>query len=375
MTITKTPKRDAGPVMPRAAVFCEGQFAKIDGKTANGLVRHSERYAVIGVVDSTRAGLDSGTVLDGKKNDIPIFASLAQLIAHTGSTPETFIYGVAPSDGKLPSAHRAVVLEAIRSGMNIVCGLHMYLGEDTEMVHASKASGVFIHDVRKPPPIHELRVFDGSVTNVRAVRIAVLGTDCAIGKRTTATILTDALNAHGIRTVLVGTGQTGLMQGARYGVAMDAIPPQFLCGQLEGEVVKADDEQQPDVIVVEGQGALSHPAFCTSASILRGSQPQGVIIQHAPERVWRVDFPKMPVASPAQEIALIQSFADTKVIGLTLNHEGMGDDAAIQSAINQLTTALGLPVTDALRRPTQALVDMVCDAFPVLKACREPLTV
>jgi uncharacterized NAD-dependent epimerase/dehydratase family protein len=155
-----------------------------------------------------------------------------------------------------------------------------------------------------------MRLFDGSVVGVKALRIAVLGTDCAIGKRTTATVLARALNAKGIKTVLVGTGQTGLMQGAKYGIAMDAVPPQFCCGELEGAIVAASETEQPDVILIEGQGALSHPAFCTSAFILRGSQPDAVILQHAPKRAHRCDFPNMPMPTSSSEIALIEAFSE-----------------------------------------------------------------
>jgi len=210
-----------------------------------------------------------------------------------------------------------------------------------------------------------MRLFNGSVAGVRALRIAVLGTDCAIGKRTTATVLARALNAKGIKTVLVGTGQTGLMQGAKYGVAMDAVPPQFCCGELEGAIVSASDAEQPDVILIEGQGALSHPAFCTSAFILRGSQPDAVILQHAPKRAHRCDFPKMPMPDPADEIRLIEAFSDTKVIGLTINHEGM-TDAEIGAAISAQSVKLGLPVTDALSRPVSGLLGIVLSAYPRL---------
>ena len=121
----------------------------------------------------------------------------------------------------------------------------------------------------------------------------MLGTDGAIGKRTTATLLVQALNDRGIKAVLVGTGQTTLIQGGKYGVALDALVPQFCSGEVENQVVAAFEGEDPDVIVVEGQGALSHPAYLTSAHILRGSRPAGVIVQHAPERRVLGDFPMM----------------------------------------------------------------------------------
>lgn len=350
--------------VPAGIVYCEGNFTRIDGKTANGLARHSEAYRIVAVIDSALAGGDAGEALDGTASGIPILADLASATL-VEPAPEVLIYGMAPSTGHLPLADRAVVLEAISMGMGIVSGLHEHLGDDPEIAAAAKAAGVVIRDIRKPKPSRDMRVFDGSVAGMGAIRIAVLGTDCAIGKRTTAVLLTRALNAAGIKTSMVGTGQTGLMQGARYGAPLDAVPPQFCCGELEGEILAAWEAEAPRVIVIEGQGALSHPAFCTSAFVLRGSQPHGVILQHAPARMHRCDFPDMPMPDPAAEIALIEAFAPTRVIGVALNHEGMDADR-ITDAIETLSAELGLPVTDPLTRHARDLVDIVLAAHPSL---------
>lgn len=352
--------------VPTAVVYCEGNFGQIDGKTANGLVRHSQAYRILSVIDSDCAGRDSGTLLDGVANGIPVLRDIDAALGHGTAAPETLIYGMAPSSGKLSAPDRKVVLKAIACGMNVVSGLHEYLGDDPEISAAAAKFDVTIRDIRKPRASKDMRLFDGSVAGVKAIRIAVLGTDCAIGKRTTATVLAKALNEQGIRTVLIGTGQTGLMQGAKYGVAMDAVPPQFCCGELERVIVAAAQGETPDVILIEGQGALSHPAFCTSAFILRGSQPHAVILQHAPKRAHRCDFPTMPMPDPANEIAIIQAFADTRVIGVTLNHEGM-TDAELETAIADLPDKLGIPVTDALARSPAFLTDMVLTAFPRLR--------
>ena len=110
---------------------------------------------------------------------------------------------------------------------------------------------------------------------------------------------------------------------------------------------------------------MSHPAFCTSAFILRGSAPQGVILQHAPKREYRCDFDKMKMPTPQSEIQLIEAFANTNVIGITINHEKMSD-SELSKAINGLAYRLEIPVTDALSRPPELLVDMVLEAFPQL---------
>ncbi|WP_254933196.1 NAD-dependent epimerase/dehydratase family protein [Cyanobium sp. WAJ14-Wanaka] len=227
--------------------------------------------------------------------------------------------------------------------------------------------------MRRPPELKDLRLFNGSIAQASCLRIAVLGTDGAVGKRTTATLLVQALQDHGIPALLVSTGQTGLIQGGRFGIALDAIPSQFCSGEVEAAVVEAYQSERPAVIVIEGQGALSHPAYLSSAFILRGSQPQAVILQHAPARRKLSDFPFLPVPSPASEIRLIEAFSPTRVIGLTLNHEGL-DRAALTAAIALYEAELAIPVTDAISRGPERLVAMVLRAFPELAgACSVPV--
>ena len=353
--------------IPTAVVYCEANFGAIDGKTANGLVRSSEKYKIVSVIDSKKTGLDAGEVLGDATRGIPVCSDLAEAVALAGHVPDVFIFGIAPASGMLSVHERGVVIEAMSLGMDIVSGLHEFLGDDPVFIAAQAKHKVEIRDVRRPRDKKDLRLFNGRISEVDCPRIAVLGTDCAIGKRTTATILAKALNERGIKAVMVTTGQTGLIQGARYGVALDAMPSQFCAGEMEGAVLGAYQGENPDVIIVEGQSALGHPAYLSSGFILRGSQPQAVILQHAPARKIRCDFDDLPVASPSSEINLIETFADTRVIGMTINHENMTDDE-VTAAILLYELELGIPATDALTRPTDLLVDMVLQAFPELDA-------
>jgi uncharacterized NAD-dependent epimerase/dehydratase family protein len=354
------------PIGTTAVVYCEGQFGEQDGKTANGLVRHSEKYTILSIIDSRQAGADAGTYLDGVPNGIPVLTDLAATIAHASVVPDYLICGVAPADGLLSPAQRVVLLDGIAQGMHIINGLHEFLNDDAEFVAAALRANVTITDVRRPKEKKDLHLFSGRIFDVTCPRIAVLGTDGAIGKRTTATLLVQALNARGIKAAMVGTGQTTLIQGGKYGVALDALVPQFCSGEVENQVVAAFEGENPDVIVVEGQGALSHPAYITSAHILRGSRPAGVIVQHAPKRRVLGDFPMVAMPTAASEVSMIESFIDTKVIGITVNHEGMTPDE-IGPAIDELELELGLPATDPLTRPLDQLVDMVMLAFPALE--------
>lgn len=353
------------PTGSTAVIYCEGQFGEQDGKTANGLVRHSEKYEILSVIDSTHAGADAGKMLDGAANGIPILDGLTTAIRHAGRVPDYLICGVAPADGLLSADQRTVLLDGIARGMHIINGLHEFLNDDAEFVAASLFAGVTITDVRRPKDKKDLHLFSGRIFDVTCPRIAVLGTDGAIGKRTTSTLLVRALNERGIHAVMVGTGQTTIIQGGKYGVALDALVPQFCSGEVENQVVAAFEGEDPDVIIVEGQGALSHPAYITSAHILRGSQPAGVIVQHAPGRTVLGDFPMVSMPTVESEIALIEAFADTRVIGVTVNHENLSADQ-LAASIDEIELETGLPATDPLTRPLSELVDMVLTAFPAL---------
>ena len=362
---TKNPEKNDA-VIPTAIIYCEGQFGKIDGKTANGLVRYSHNYRILSVIDSKTAGLNSGEVLNEEKNGIPILTDMEAALTHAGTVPDYFIFGIAPSSGLLSDTEKTVILDDMSLKMNIVNGLHEFLSEDPTFLAASIKHNVTILDIRKPKNKEELQTFSGEIHNVKCPRIAILGTDCAIGKRTTATILVKALQDKGLNVVMIATGQTGIIQGAPYGVALDAVPSQFCAGELEAIIVKAYEQENPDLIIIEGQGSLSHPAFSTSSFILRGSCPTSVILQHAPKREYRADFPKALMPTVASEINLIETFADTRVIGLTLNHEDMSSQE-IRSAIDDFATQLRIPVTDALSQPTDHLVQIVSSAYPHLE--------
>ena len=365
----RTPTTDSRPT---AVVYCEANFGRPDGKTANGLVRYSERFRILSVIDSFEAGHDAGELLDGTPNGIPVVADLAAAIELNGGTPTVVIYGMAPLSGLLSLEERRVLLDAMAQGISVVNGLHEFLNEDPEFAASAVIHHVTIEDVRRPRDKRDLQMFTGRIFDVTCPRIAVLGTDGAVGKRTTATIVTQALRDRGINAVMVSTGQTGLIQGARYGVALDAIPCQFCSGEMEAVVVKAFEAEHPDVIIIEGQGALSHPAYLSSTFILRGSRPNGVILQHAPSRRFLGDFPEIRVPDPLSEINLIETFADTKVIGLTINHENMSD-VEVTAAIELYQLELDIPATDALTRPVELLVNMVLSAFPELTPSAIPV--
>lgn len=349
-----------------AIVYCEHQFGSMDGKTANGLVRDSGLYEIVAVIDSTKAGQDAGEVLDQKKNGIPICKNLQDAIASAKEKPNYFILGIAPANAFLKKEERQVIIEAMEAGMHIINPLQEFLTEDEEMMTIAKRYGVTIRDVRKPRPKKEWTLFTGRILQVKTPIVAVLGTDGACGKRTTAMIVDKALQKRGYKTAFVATGQTGLIQGASYGFAMDAFPLQYMIGELEREIVRAYETERPDIIIVEGQGALSHPAYVSSAGILKGARPQAVILQHPPKRKVLGDFPFVEMPTVESEIALIEHFGKTKVVAITLNHEGMTDDE-LKQTIYEYERKFRMPVTDVLKYGADKVVDRLIDYFPSLQ--------
>ena len=349
-----------------ALVYCENEFGNLDGKVANGLVRHSEIYAIVGVVDSTKTGRDAGECIDGVKNGIPIFERIEKAIEALPEIPNYFIYGKAPLITTLSKDEREVVMTAIKNGMNIVNGLPEFFGDDTQFTDMALKYGVTIQDVRKPPERKKLHGFTGRILDVKTPIVAVMGTDCAVGKRTTALLLVNALKEKGLNTVFVTTGQTGILQGSKYGVAIDVLTSGFATGEVENAILNASENEQPDIIVVEGQGALSHPAFTSSSAILRGAMPKAIIVQHPPKRMSHCDYPKIKMPTLKSEIELIEVFSKAKVIAITLNHEDMTNQE-VANAIVDYQIDYNLPTTDVLKYGCDKLVKALFKVFPKLE--------
>ena len=344
-----------------AIVYCEGAFGTTNGKTAHGLVRRSDRYILLSVVDSHHAGCDAGELLDGQPRDIPIHSDIQSAVADAeqASMPAThLIVGLAPDGGRLSPACRTGVIQAIRLGLNIVSGLHDFLSEDAQLVAFAEEHNVTLHDVRKTPPRHQLHAFTGKIEEVDSLKVAILGTDSAVGKRTTAWALIDGLNEARYPAELIGTGQTAWLQGARYSIILDSLINDFVAGEIEHAVWSAWDDLGPDVIVIEGQGSLMNPAYPGGYEILAAGRPDLVILQHAPARKEYDGFPGYHLHSVRKQIEAIQLLSGKQVAAITLNHENLGDEE-LRIAAERLRASTGLPVYDVLKDGVQPVIDVL----------------
>jgi uncharacterized NAD-dependent epimerase/dehydratase family protein len=343
-----------------AIVVCDGLFSTPNGKTAHGLVRGTERYRILGVIDAPTAGRDAGEVLDGIERGIPVFATISEALRVLGRTPDFCVVGVATSGGRVTPGLRALLFEAIEAGMSVVSGLHEFLSDDEGLLAAAALKGVSIRDVRKTARRTDLHFWSGAILSVRAPRIAVLGTDCALGKRTTARFLLDACRKAGIATELVFTGQTGWMQGTPFGFILDSVPNDFVSGELEQAIVSCWEKARPELILLEGQSALRNPAGpCGSEFILSG-RATGVILQHAPGRRYYDGLEEFDLRLPpvSDEIALIRTLG-ARTLAVTLNGEGMTPEA-LRAEQQRLGWGLGgIPVLRPLEEGLESLVPVV----------------
>ncbi|MFN0152602.1 MAG: DUF1611 domain-containing protein [bacterium] len=340
----------APPLDGNAIVYCEGAFATPNGKTAHGLVRRTARYRVLAVIDSRHSGKDAREVLDGKRTGIPVVSSVGDALdaaRAAGAAATHFVIGLAPDGGRLPAAARADVLQAVRAGLHVDSGLHDFLSDDAEIAALARENGVRIRDVRKTPPRNELHFFSGKIEQVTSLTVALLGTDSAVGKRTTAWVLVEALRAAGKSAEMIGTGQTAWMQGARYTLILDSLINDFVAGEIEHAVWSAWSDLHPDVIVIEGQGSLMNPAYPGGFEILAAGRPDVVVLQHAPARKEYDGFPGYPLHPIDVQIRAVELLSGKPVVAVTVNHEDLARNE-IPAACEAIRRATGLPVCDPL---------------------------
>src|SRR3989454_11185407 len=336
----------------RAVALCGGHWGRPRGRPGRGLARHPRRYEIVGIIDGTKAGRDAGDVRDGRPCGIPIVASLRETLERL--RPDTLILGVATFGGYIPAEFRPVIRQAIESGLDVAAGLHEHLAADPEFSALAAKHGVHLIDVRKPRPLREPRQVSDLSRALPCLRVPVLGTDGAIGKRTTALLLVDGLNAAGISATFVATGQTGLLQGADFGVPVDAIPGDFVVGELEWEIHRAYEATKPKVNVVVGQGSINHPAYVMGPLvILIATITPAIAPRHVPPRPPRTArFTTRSCRPPTaeDEIGMLELFSRPsrgRVIAITLNHEDL-TRAEIDATVAAYEAKYGLPTCDPL---------------------------
>ena len=299
-------------------------------------------------------------------------ATLAEALA-LPARPDALLIGIAPTGGRLPDTWRTVILEAISAGLDVLSGLHTFIGDDPEFAAAAAERGTTIVDYRRPPDRMETAV--GRRHGLGKRVILTVGSDCAIGKMSVALELRRSAVAAGQRTSFVATGQTGMMIEG-WGVAVDRLISDFAQGTIEWLV--EEGEALGDWVLVEGQGSLDHPAYSSvTLALIHGATPQAMVMVHKPG-LEAHDFDHLPDAS--FPIAALPAFIDlhervaglvapSKVVAVALNTSLYADADEARRIIEATANETGLPTDDPVRFGADRLWAAVrerVDALPTI---------
>lgn len=342
-----------------AIVLTHGKLNTINGKTCHGLLRYTSRFNVLAVIDEKFAGQDAGEVMDGKKLNINIYKSVEEFFSHRSEKVDFLVIGVATHGGLLPASFVPDIKNAILQGCSIVNGLHDYLYKHEDIASLAKSKGVELIDIRRPKEIKDLHFWHGEIFNIKAKVLAVLGVDCALGKRTTCGMIYEMCNRKGIKTEMIYTGQTGWMQGYKHGFIFDSTLNDFISGEIENAIVNADQHESPELILLEGQSALRNPSGPGGSEFLLSGNAKAVVLQIAPEREYFEGYEDIKAYLPSveAEIELIRQYG-SEVIALTAYNQNLPMDV-LKKKINLLEQSLSIPVVIPLEDGVDALYQTI----------------
>jgi uncharacterized NAD-dependent epimerase/dehydratase family protein len=341
--------------MRKAILLTNGLYDTENAKTAHGLVRESNRYKIVGVIDHVFAGKDAGVLLDGQHRNIPVFATVTEAMV---ANPEVCVVGVATSGGIFPGTLLNEVKEAIELKLDIINGLHDHLNERPEIKALAEKNNVELIDIRRPKKLQELHFWTGKIFAITTPVIAVIGTDCALGKRTTTRFVMNACNKAGMNTQMIYTGQTGWLQGGKYGFIFDSTLNDFVSGELEHAILTCHEETHPDIIFIEGQSALRNPTGPCGSELLISGNAKHVILVTAPKRKYYEHEPVWgEIPSLASEIELIKQFGST-VIAIAINTEHCSDEEAFMFQ-KEYEKQFGIPVMLPLQEGCEKIVPVI----------------
>jgi uncharacterized NAD-dependent epimerase/dehydratase family protein len=334
----------------RYLVLAEGKSADEHyGKTMRGIVQYGP-HPVVAILDSTRAG--------ESYEGIPIVARVEQALP---LGPTTAAVGVATQGGRFPPAWRELLKDSIRAGLDLESGLHEFISDDPELSALADKHGVELRDLRKAPA--DLSVPTGENLQLPATIVLTVGSDCAIGKKTVAVELDLAARRRGLESVFVPTGQTGIWI-AGWGIAIDAVVSDFLAGAAERLVVEGA-ARGGELLWVEGQGSLVHPAYSgVTMGLMHGAAPHAYVLVHKAGATHTEGYPDHPIP-PLPDLVELHERASlplrpAKVVAIALHTGGLKNDEA-RAEIVRVTEETGLPVDDPVRFGADTLLDAVIE--------------
>jgi uncharacterized NAD-dependent epimerase/dehydratase family protein len=318
------------------------------GKTARGVVAYGAE-PVVAILDSTHGG--------ETYNGIPVVATVDDALRFN---PTTALVGVATQGGRFPPAWRELLKSCIANGLDLENGLHEFVADDPELAELAARHRVELRDLRRPPS--DLDVPTGENLQLDTRIVLTVGSDCAIGKMTVSLELDRAARARGLASQFVPTGQTGIAI-AGWGIAVDAVVSDFLAGATERLVLEGFRRGGTDVLFVEGQGSIVHPAYSgVTMGLIHGSAPHLYVLCHLAGTTEIEGYPGHPLPSLTELVELHERLSlparPAKVACIAMNTRFLGEEEA-RAAIEAAAAETGLPTDDPVRFRPEKLLEAV----------------
>jgi uncharacterized NAD-dependent epimerase/dehydratase family protein len=329
-------------------------------KTALGVMRYGDQQ-VQAVLDRDTAGTRVNDHVPDVA-DAPVVESFDEAHAAADGDVDALYIGIAPIGGGFDESWRADVEAAITAGCDVVSGLHYFLNEDEDLAALAAEHGVDLIDVREPDD--DLTVATGASGDVDADVVLTVGTDCSVGKMTASLEIVAAARDRGIDAAFIPTGQTGIMI-AGWGNPIDRVISDFTAGAVEDMLLEIGDDH--DLLVVEGQGSIIHPAYsAVTCGILHGSMADGLVLCHAAGREAVHGYESFSLPPLADYVDLYEGLSapvqETSIVAGALNTKDVDDDATAADAVTDFGDAVGVPAADPVRDGAGAIVDGIVDA-------------
>jgi uncharacterized NAD-dependent epimerase/dehydratase family protein len=322
----------------RVLILAEGRSGDPHfGKTARGVMRYRPQD-VVAVLDSTSSAFEH--------EGFPLVRTVEEA---TQYGPTVALVGVATQGGRFPPAWRELLRDCISGGLDVENGLHEFVSTDPELTELAREHGVELRDLRMPPP--GLNVPTGANLKHGATVVLMVGSDCAIGKMTVALELDRELQARDVKSEFIPTGQTGIAI-AGWGISVDAVVADFIAGAAE-QLVLEGVERGGELLLVEGQGSLLHPAYSgVTMGLIHGSAPHAYVLCHKAGERYVDEDERFPIPPLSELVALHEQISllarKARVRAVALNTRDL-DEAAARAAIEAAEAETGLPADDPVR--------------------------
>ncbi len=334
-------------------VYLQGHLSRPDsGKMGIGMLRFSQN-PIACVIDRDHAGKNVQDVL-AVEHDCPVVATVAEAQA-LGA--EVMVLGAAILGGVMPEGWFEDIDLAVALGLSVVNGLHTKIAQR----YSQLKPGQEVIDIRQEP--ENAPIASGRAAQLNNRRVLFVGTDMSIGKMTCGLVLNRVANTMGINSEFLATGQTGIAICGK-GIPLDAIRIDFCAGAVEQLVV----DHPAELVFIEGQGSLLHPASSATLPLLRGSCPTHLILchranYHALKDHSHITIPDLNAFIRLYEdlAAVCGAFLRPQTVALCLNTAGLSDEQARQ-AVSEAAQQTDLLVTDVLRYPCEAIIKKIMES-------------